>query len=39
MTGSMSGVGFGCYDWFVVESEKGRMGSIAGCGEPIAWCD
>jgi hypothetical protein len=39
MTGSMSGVGFGCYDRLVVENVKDRMGNIASGEEPIAWCD
>jgi hypothetical protein len=29
MTGSRSGVGFGCDDRLVVENVKGRMGNIA----------
>jgi hypothetical protein len=29
MTGSMSEVRFGCYDRFVAENVKGRMGNIA----------
>jgi hypothetical protein len=36
MTGCMPGDGFGCYDMFMAESTKGRMGSIAGGGEPTA---
>jgi hypothetical protein len=39
MTCCMPGVGFGCYDRLVAESVKGRMGNIAGGGEPTAWCD
>jgi hypothetical protein len=39
MTGSMSGVGFGCYDRLVVENAKDRMGNIASGEEPVAWCD
>jgi hypothetical protein len=39
MTGSLPEVGFGCYDRLVSENAKGRMGNIAGGGEPTAWCD
>jgi hypothetical protein len=37
MTGSMSRVGFDCYDRLVVENVKGGMGGIAGGEELIAW--
>jgi hypothetical protein len=39
MTGSMSEVGFGCYDRLAAENAKGRMGNIVGGGEPTTWCD
>jgi hypothetical protein len=39
MTGSMLGVGFGCYDRIGVENAKGKMENIAGGEELIAWCD
>jgi hypothetical protein len=39
MTGSMPGVRFDCYDRLVAENVRGRMGNIAGGGEPTAWCD
>jgi hypothetical protein len=31
-------LGFGCFGRLVVKKVKGRMGSIVGVGEPIAWC-
>jgi hypothetical protein len=39
MSGSMPEVGFGCYDRIVVENVNGRMGNIAGDGEPTTRCD
>jgi hypothetical protein len=39
MTGSMSRVGFDCYDRLVVENVKGGMGGIAGGEELIAGCN
>jgi hypothetical protein len=38
MTGNRSELGLGCLNKFVVERAKGRMESIVGGGEPIAWC-
>jgi hypothetical protein len=39
MTGSIPGVGFNCYDRLMAENVKGRMGNIAGGGEPTTWSD
>jgi hypothetical protein len=35
--GNRSELGFDCFGMFV-ERAKGRMESIGGGGEPIAWC-
>jgi hypothetical protein len=39
ITGSMPGVGFGCYDRLGAKNAKGTMENIVSGEEPIAWCD
>jgi hypothetical protein len=38
MTGSRPNLGLGCLNRLVVETTNGRMESIVGGREPIAWC-
>jgi hypothetical protein len=38
MIGNMSGIGPSYCGMLVSDNEGGRMGSVAGYAEPIAWC-
>jgi hypothetical protein len=38
MIGNISKVGFSYFGMLGLGNAEGRMGSVAGCGEPIAYC-
>jgi hypothetical protein len=38
MIGNMLEVGFGYFGMLGLDNAGSRMGSVAGCAEPIAWC-
>jgi hypothetical protein len=38
MIGNKPEVGFYYFGMLGLDNAEGRMGSVAGCAEPIAWC-
>jgi hypothetical protein len=38
MAGNMLEIGYGYFGMLVLDNARGRMGSVAGCVEPTAWC-
>jgi hypothetical protein len=38
MVGNMPEIGSGYFSMPVLDNVEGRMGSVAGCAGPTAWC-